>query len=83
MERQAEFHRAQAAKMREYAENAPTVALRKMFEDIAAEYEKLAAREDEIVRWSSGRDRRCAVHWDLLGRLNRRHILQPYGDRET
>ena len=36
--------------MRECAKAAPTDAQRKMFEDIAVEYDKLAEREDKIVR---------------------------------
>lgn len=50
MSKQAAFHREQASKMRQHAKTAPTQALRKMFENIAAEYEKLAAREDKIVK---------------------------------
>lgn len=46
----AEFYRLRAAKMRETARGAPNTSLRKMFEDIATEYDKLAEREDDIVR---------------------------------
>jgi hypothetical protein len=41
--KQAEFHRARAAKMRDRAKEAPSTTLRKIFEDIAAEYDKLAS----------------------------------------
>lgn len=47
---QAYFYREQAAKMQAYAKTAPTAALRTMFEKIALEYEKLAAREAKFVR---------------------------------
>ena len=45
MTKQAKFHREQAARMRHLAKSAPTAAMRKKFEEIAAEYDNLAERE--------------------------------------